>query len=62
MDAQKRVDESFRAKLQGELDTVVSSNTQLQHNLANAKDGNNSLLDRVSVLTSELKARGQEVH
>jgi golgin subfamily B member 1 len=61
MDAQKRVDESFRAKLQEELDTAVSSNTQLQHNLANAKDGNNNLLDRVSVLTSELKARGQEM-
>ena len=61
MDAQKRVDESFRAKLQEELDTAVSSNTQLQHNLANAKDGNNNLLDRVSVLTAELKARGQEV-
>jgi chromosome segregation ATPase len=61
MDAQKRVDESFRAKLQEDLDTAVTSNTQLQHNLANAKDGNNNLLDRVSVLTSELKARGQEV-
>jgi len=68
MDAQRRVEESTRAKLQDELDAAVSSNTQLQQakeqvarDLANAKDGNSNLQDRVSVLTSQLMARGQEV-